>query len=107
MTDHYGWWMTLPHEKFQQVIDLSNQVNVLLAAHWIAVKQIMAIITDAENRCKAKTPDERAGDIDVGILRWLKYLNAHVEREYLVYNQWPMWVEAQLDRDRSFFGRRE
>jgi hypothetical protein len=107
ITRHYTWWMQLPHDKFQQVIDPSNQVCVLLASHWIAIKQIMAQITEMEHRAMAKEPDKPTdpGDIDLGIIRWLKHLNRSVEPEYQLYNQWPMWVEAELDRDRRVFGK--
>ncbi len=106
MSDHYGWWMMLPHDQFQRIIDPSNQNCILLATHWIALKQIMAAITETEERARAKRPPKKANnDISLGIIRWLKYLNQRVDAEHVVYNQWPMWVEAQLDADRMVFGK--
>lgn len=107
MTNHYAWWMMLPHDQFQQIVDPTNQVCILLGSHWIALKQIMAIITETESKGFKKTPEQqsRSGDIELGIIRWLKYLNRLVDHDHVVYNQWPMWVEAQLDRDRGFFGK--
>jgi len=108
ITRHYAWWMQLPHDKFQQIIDPNNQVSVLLATHWIAIKQIMAAITETEQRfskresVKDKGPD---GGPDLGIIRWLKHLNRGLDPEYLAYNQWPLWVEAELDLDRHVFGK--
>ncbi|OIW27362.1 C6 zinc finger protein [Coniochaeta ligniaria NRRL 30616] len=105
MSQHYGWWMMLPHEQFRQIIDPSNQVCVLLASHWIALKQIMAVITETEWRAGGEAAKKQGGDIEIGIIRWLKYLNGMVDSEHIVYNQWPMWVEAQLKRDVGFFGK--
>jgi hypothetical protein len=116
MTDHYSWWMMLPHDQFQRVIDPANQVSILLATHWIALKQIMAIITETEKKGASRerrppaNKDKSGGgggnnDIDLGICRWLKYLNQQVDANHVVYNQWPMWVAAQMDADRGYFGK--
>lgn len=105
MSQHYGWWMVLPHEQFRHVIDQDNQVCVLLAAHWIALKQIMAGITATERRASGEAAKKSRGDMEIGIVRWLRYLNGLVDAEHVVYNRWPMWVQAQLDRDPGFFGK--
>jgi hypothetical protein len=97
--------MMLPHEQFRHVIDPSNQVCVLLASHWIALKQIMATITETEWRAGPEAGKKSGGDIEIGMIRWLKYLNGLVDAEHVVYNQWPMWVDAQLERDVGFFGK--
>jgi hypothetical protein len=126
---HYGWWMMLPHERFQRIIDPHNQVMILLHSHWIALKQMMAFITQAEQNVYKKNPEHLpagttstggggsggprsggsggsgGGDMDIGILRWLKHLNGLVDDEHLIHNQWPIWVVEQLDRDPFFFGR--
>ncbi|KAK3387680.1 hypothetical protein B0H63DRAFT_470694 [Podospora didyma] len=113
MTAHYGWWMMMPHEDFQRLVDPDNQVAVLLATHWIALKQIMATITETEEKGAAKVPDSSSSSsgsrpehsIELGIIRWLKYLNRLVDQDHVRYNQWPVWVETQLDLDRGFFGK--
>ncbi|KAK0706829.1 hypothetical protein B0T26DRAFT_655867 [Lasiosphaeria miniovina] len=103
LTQHYAWWMMLPHEQFQRLVDPANQPAVLLAAHWIALKQIMEPVTDAQKRAWA---DGGGGTSDsLGMIRWLKYLNRLVGAEYRAYNDWPVWVEQQLAGDRGFFGR--
>lgn len=94
----------LPHDKFQRLVDPGNQVVILLGAHWIALEQIMAVICDAERKGATKTPKQSSG-ISPGNIGWLKYLNAQVDQEHRAYNQWPMWVEAQLNKDRGFFGK--
>ncbi|PKS08444.1 hypothetical protein jhhlp_005081, partial [Lomentospora prolificans] len=97
--------MMLPHDKFRRIIDPSNQVMILLATHWIAVKQIMAFITEVEEMARATRPTRSESDpIDPGLVRWLKYLNRQVDFEHRLYNTWPMWVEEQLERDITFFG---
>lgn len=105
MSQHYAWWMMLPHEQFRHIIDPTNQTCILLATHWISLKQIMATITETEWKAKAEAEKKSGGDIEVGIIRWLKHLNSLVDEEHLVYNQWPVWVEAQLDLNRRFFGK--
>ncbi|EOO00020.1 putative c6 transcription factor protein [Phaeoacremonium minimum UCRPA7] len=66
ISDHYGWWMMLPYDDFQRVIDTHNPVMVLLASHWIAIKQIMATITETEHEF-GKRPNQDRG-IDLGII---------------------------------------
>ncbi|KAK4102619.1 hypothetical protein N658DRAFT_495332 [Parathielavia hyrcaniae] len=109
LTEFYTWWMMLPHEKFQALIDPGNQVAILLATHWISVEQIMATITEAELKGAAKMPSQehapRTSTGNLGNLGWLQYLNSQVDSEHLVYNQWPVWVEEQRRRDRGCFGR--
>lgn len=102
---HYGWWMQISHEDFQSLIDSENQVILLLASHWIALKQIMATITGIEHKQRAKRPKQKDGDLDLGMVRWLRHLNQQVDVEHQRYNQWPLWVEAQLDRDLGYFGK--
>ncbi|KAF7559878.1 hypothetical protein G7046_g4262 [Stylonectria norvegica] len=102
----YGWWMLLPHHKFQELIDPNNQIMLLLHSHWIALNEIMTFILQQENQVRAKKPDRQSQcKIDPGFSRWLKYINAHIDYEHQIYNQWPMWVEEQLDQDISFFGK--
>ena len=106
MTKQYGWWMQLSHDEFQHIVDPNNQVCIVLAAHWIALKQIMGTILETELKAGAQPPQpSKERGISVGIIRWLKYLNRLVDLEHLAYNQWPLWVEAKLDKDRGFFGR--
>jgi hypothetical protein len=102
---HYGWWLQMPHDGFSYLIDPNNPVCTLLASHWIALKQIMATITNAEHRCRAQEKKPKEGDMDQGTIRWLKHLNRQVLPDYQQYNRWPIWVEAQLDQDMSFFGK--
>ncbi|OTA53450.1 hypothetical protein K449DRAFT_390295 [Hypoxylon sp. EC38] len=107
---HYGWWIQIPHERFQRLIDPSSQTCTLLATHWIAIKQIMAPITQVEHKLRAQEPQYKdggggGGDMGLGMGRWLKHLNRQVDAEHQKYNSWPVWVEEQLDRDIGFFGR--
>ncbi|KAI1210413.1 uncharacterized protein F4807DRAFT_423339 [Annulohypoxylon truncatum] len=102
---HYAWWIGLPHERFRRLIDPSSQVFALLSAHWVALKQIMAPITEAEASLRAREPRGGRG-VDLGTSRWLKHLNRQVDAEHRRYNDWPVWVEEQLDRDMTFFGKR-
>lgn len=116
---HYGWWIQLPHAQFQRLVDPENQTCTLLAAHWIAIKQIMAPVTETEHRLRAREPrhqnhdqegnssssSKNNGSMNLGMVRWLKYLNRQVDAEHRRHNDWPAWVEEQLDRDPTFFGK--
>ena len=132
--------MLLPQDQFQRLVDLSaNPMSVLLATHWIALKQIMAIITETEFAIRdqqgphAPVPDssfrvnaltgssssqslvnqsqpharsrENRGEMEQGMLRWLRHLNRLVEPNLRPFNAWPEWVEAQLERDAAYFGK--
>ncbi|KAK1750002.1 C6 zinc finger protein [Echria macrotheca] len=108
LSKHYGWWMMLPHEQFQRLIDPGNQTCVLLASHWIALKQIMAIITETDDKAWAKRPepDRKAqNDMGVGLVKWLRYLNRLVDGEHRALNTWPVWVEETLARNPRYFGK--
>ncbi|KAI8277681.1 hypothetical protein K4K60_006796 [Colletotrichum sp. SAR11_57] len=75
ISKHYGWWIQLPHVKFQRVIDMSNMTMVLLATHWIAAQLVMASVTKAEHECREKAPPKTETDNpeDTGsIVRWLR-----------------------------------
>ncbi|KAK8133958.1 hypothetical protein PG984_005970 [Apiospora sp. TS-2023a] len=102
---HYGWWLQMPHERFQYLVDPANPVCGLLATHWIAIKQIMAPVTEKEHLVNPREKTARDGHTDLGTVRWLKYLNRQLPLAYRDYNWWPVWVEAQLDGDLAFFGR--
>ncbi|KAK9798826.1 putative C6 zinc finger protein [Seiridium cardinale] len=96
---HYGWWMQISHENFAHLIDPENATCALLASHWIALKQIMATITEKEYEARAQTPAQEEKGMDLGMIRWLRHINRQVPPEYQQSNQWPVWVEAQLDVD--------
>ncbi|KAL2149606.1 hypothetical protein VTH82DRAFT_8258 [Thermothelomyces myriococcoides] len=102
LTEHYAWWMLLPHDKFRLLIDPGNQLAILLGAHWISLEQIMTTICKAEEKAAAKMPRRSNAGVSVGT-GWLGYLNKQVDYEYRQYNEWPMWVEEKLRRDRKFF----
>ncbi|TFB05366.1 hypothetical protein CCMA1212_002816 [Trichoderma ghanense] len=102
----YAWWMLLPHASFQELINASNQVVILLHTHWIALSQIMAFINEQEYAVREKHPARQDNRIDPGFIRWLKHLNARVDDQHQRFNQWPRWVDEQLDNDITFFGKR-
>ncbi|KAF5963477.1 UPC2-like protein [Fusarium coicis] len=106
-TAQYGWWMLLPHDTFQALIDPDNQVMMLLHSHWVAINEIMSPISGQERNVSEKYPPQRDDQpqLDPGFARWLKHINANIDLEHQIYNQWPMWVEEQLDNDITFFGR--
>ncbi|PTD11938.1 hypothetical protein FCULG_00002926, partial [Fusarium culmorum] len=91
-TTQYGWWMLLPHDTFQSLIDPDNQVMLLLHTHWVAINEIITPISGQERNVSNKyPPDQREGkpDLDPGFSRWLKYLNQSIDLEHQIYNQWP------------------
>ena len=98
--------MLLPHQRFQELINPNHQVMILLHAHWVALNEIMAFILQQENKARDQKHSRQSQcDIDPGFQRWLKWYNAHVDYEHQIYNQWPMWVEEQVEQDVSYFGK--
>lgn len=97
--------MQISHQNFAHLIDPSNTTCTLLASHWIALKQIMATITEKEYEAREQPPSKRQEGMDLGMIRWLKHLNSQVPPQWQQYNRWPLWVEAQLDHDITFFGK--
>lgn len=96
----------LPHDTFEALINPENQVMMLLHSHWIGINEIMTPITGQEKQVAVKYSErETEPDTDPGFARWLKYINAHIDYEHQIYNQWPMWIEEQLDRDITCLGR--
>ena len=95
----------MPHSIFQELINPDNQLMTVLHAHWIALTEIMSFITQQEHEVRRKQPEIANHHIDPGFIRWLKFLNAGVDYEHQTYNQWPMWVDEQLDKDITFFGK--
>lgn len=95
----------LPHGTFQEVINPNNQTMLLLHSHWIGLSQIMSFINEQEYAARDKKPSREDSRIDPGFIRWLKHLNARIDYEHQMYNQWPMWVDDQLEKDITFFGR--
>lgn len=109
--------MQIPHDQFQHVIDPADQTMVVLAAHWIALKQVMAPITAIEH--EGRTDKAKAEGEQLGMIRWLRHLNRSVpssgvatgvtatvtvtEEDMDRYMRWPRWVEAQLEKDLGCF----
>jgi hypothetical protein len=99
--------MMLPHASFQELINANNQIIILLHSHWIALSQIMAFINEQEYELREKHPVQQDNSrIDPGFIRWLKHLNSRVDFAHQMFNQWPRWVDEQLDNDITFFGKR-
>ncbi|KAH8177968.1 fungal zn(2)-Cys(6) binuclear cluster domain-containing protein [Sarocladium implicatum] len=117
----YSWWMLLPHASFQELINSDNQTMTLLHAHYLALTQIMTFITDQQYTLRSVEPSrssstgmdsshsDRGTTADAadnpGFHRWLRHLNASVDYEHQMYNQWPVWVDEQLRKDPGFFGK--
>jgi len=121
--------MQLSHEHFQQLIDTGDPVMLLLGAHWIALKQIMAPITAVDNVPRSEKARAEGGEL--GMIQWLRYLNRSIldlesttagsagsagadagKRKtasdggsWKEHIAWPLWVERQLDDDLEYFGR--
>ena len=65
----------------------------------------MAFISQQEYEARAKDSAPDPNNVDPGFIRWLKYLNSRVDYEHQHYNRWPTWVDEQLDKDITFFGK--
>lgn len=104
--------MLLPHTTFQELINFDeNQTMLLLHTHWIALSHIMVFITEQEYMLRSKHPSGNGAQpkppdqMNPGFHRWLRHLNSQVDYEHQAYNLWPRWVDEQVQRDISFFGK--
>lgn len=81
--------------------------DLTLSTHpGIAIKQIMATITDVATKISSPQKGKRdENQIDKKMARWLKWLNRQVKPEFGMYNEWPAWVGAQLKLQPCFFGK--
>lgn len=84
--------------------NIQRRATDFLLSPGIAIKQIMAVITEVEKSWSPQKQNERS-NMDEGMGRWLRYLNRQVEPGLARYNEWPVWVQAQLERDPCFFGK--
>lgn len=112
---HFIWWQSLPFEDFQRVIDMTNQVNVLLASHWVAMMMAMSFLhaasikvnEDSKKRYKgitsARTAAQEKGKCTEPWYYWLVCLNRWVNEEHKRFNLWPQWVQERLDEDAQYF----
>ncbi|KAL1851713.1 hypothetical protein Daus18300_012462 [Diaporthe australafricana] len=88
----------------QMTEDMANGLDEKSPYKGIAIKQIMAVITEVEKSWSPQKQNEK-NNMDEGMGRWLRYLNRQVEPGLTRYNEWPVWVQAQLERDPCFFGK--
>ncbi|CAJ2511567.1 Uu.00g071920.m01.CDS01 [Anthostomella pinea] len=53
--------MQMPHVHFQRLVDPNNQVSLLLGSHWIALQQIMGMITEVQRHTGAQGNGGKTG----------------------------------------------
>ncbi|KAJ3473194.1 hypothetical protein NLG97_g10460 [Lecanicillium saksenae] len=116
---HFIWWQSLPFDEFQRVIDLTDQVNVLLAAHWVALMMAMAFLRKASMKINSDSKKKEEGHLrglkgasaqakEQGQCTepwyyWLVCLNRWVNDDYKKFNVWPQWVQDRLEEDALYF----
>ncbi|OAA72519.1 hypothetical protein ISF_01592 [Cordyceps fumosorosea ARSEF 2679] len=116
---HFIWWQGLPFDQFQRIIDMTNQVNVLLATHWVALMMAMAFLRKAS----VKINDDSKKKVDASVrgskgasarakedgkctepwYYWLVCMNRWITYDYRKFNAWPQWVQDRLDEDALYF----
>ncbi|KAK8142800.1 hypothetical protein G3M48_008208 [Beauveria asiatica] len=47
---HFIWWQSRPFGDFQRIVDLADQVNILLATHWVALMMAMSFLRKASTK---------------------------------------------------------
>lgn len=115
---HFIWWQSLPFDAFQRIIDLTDQVNIILATHWVAIMMAMGFLRKASMKVNddSKKKEERAqgpqgasaearekGKCTEPWYYWLACMNRWVDDSYKKFNVWPQWVQEKLDEDALFF----
>ncbi|TQW02851.1 Gal4-like transcriptional regulator [Cordyceps javanica] len=117
---HFLWWSSLPFDEFQRIIDMTDQVNVLLATHWVALMMTMAFLRKASSKinddskkqsdapapqglrgAKAQAKDD--GKCTEPWYYWLVCMNGWITGDYRKFNAWPHWVQDRLDEDATYF----
>lgn len=117
--NHFLWWGGLPFDEFQRIIDMTDQVNILLATHWVSLMMVMSFLKRASTRVnddsKKQAEGERHG-IKTAIAEakekgqctepwfyWLVCMNGWVTDDYLKFNTWPQWVQERLEENAQYF----
>lgn len=124
---HFIWWSSMPFDDFQRVIDLTDQVNILLATHWVALmmamsflrKASMKINEDSKKTSEAPPPSppppplprsrgaqaqaREKGQCTEPWYYWLVCMNRWINNDYQKFNIWPQWVQDRLDEDALYF----
>ncbi|KAJ6789711.1 hypothetical protein PWT90_00575 [Aphanocladium album] len=114
---HFIWWTSLPFDDFQRIIDLTDQVHVLLASHWVALMMAMSFLRKASMKVNddSKKKQEESGHKGASAQAreegkctepwyyWLVCLNRWVSDDYKKFNVWPQWVQDRLGEDALYF----
>ncbi|KAM3544630.1 hypothetical protein ARSEF1564_002498 [Beauveria bassiana] len=116
---HFIWWQSLPFGDFQRIIDLTDQVNILLATHWVALMMVMSFLhkastkinddsknasdTPAQGSIGAKAQAQKKGKCTEPWYYWLACMNRWINDDYQKFNTWPQWVQDRLDEDATYF----
>ncbi|OAA41892.1 hypothetical protein BBO_05251 [Beauveria brongniartii RCEF 3172] len=54
---HFIWWQSLPFGDFQRITDLTDQVNIVLATHWVALMMAMSFLRKASTKINNDSKD--------------------------------------------------
>nr|ACR78138.1 predicted Gal4-like transcriptional regulator [Beauveria bassiana] len=116
---HFIWWQSLPFGDFQRIIDLTDQVNILLATHWVALMMVMSFLhkastkinndskkasdTPAQGSIGVKAQAQKKGKCTEPWYYWLACMNRWINDDYQKFNTWPQWVQDRLDEDATYF----
>ncbi len=116
---HFIWWQSLPFQEFQRIIDMTDQVNILLATHWVALMMAMSFLRKASmkiNEESKKKPEiqekgrggassqaKEKGKCTEPWYYWLVCMNRWIKDDYRKFNTWPQWVQDRLDENAMYF----
>lgn len=116
---HFIWWQSLPFQEFQRIIDMTDQVNILLATHWVALMMAMSFLRKAsmkineESKRKPEMQEKGRGGASSQAKKkgmctepwyyWLACMNRWIKDDYRKFNTWPQWVQDRLDENAVYF----
>lgn len=90
----------MSHEEFASFIDPSNEAGKLLQSHVSALQLIMTPCVRRETVARKRRNATLLKKTDGTTARWLEALHRNIRPEMMIYYEWPIWVQKEVEAQR-------